>query len=105
VDGSTPPKKGIKMELKGQRVEKLKPEQKEKAENTLKKMEETRKLNDQLFRSTVENKLKLVQEEKSKTILSYNQLTEQLKQIQKQVIFLNGAESILKDVLGVKKDA
>lgn len=93
------------MELKGQRVEKLKSEQKEKAENTLKKMEETRKLNDQLFRSTVENKLKLVQDEKSKTLLSYNQLTEQLKQLQKQVIFLNGAESILKDVLGVKKDA
>ena len=80
------------MELKGQIVKKLKPEQKEKMQKTLDRMEQTRLKVDKYLLEKLKDRLNWLQSEHTKGLKDLNLLRERL-------IKIEGAIEILQDIL------
>jgi len=86
-----------KLKLKGNNAKRLRPEQKKKMEETLDRMQKTRETDSKNLRTTIEAKLKWAEAEKAKGINA-------LENIQKQILKINGAILVLKELLAPKKE-
>lgn len=85
------------MKLKGNNAKRLKPSQKKKMKATLQKMQKTRKTDSKNLRTIIEAKLKWALAEREKGING-------IENVQKQIIKLNGAITVLKELLEDKKE-
>ena len=83
------------LKLKGVNSKKLKPDQKKKMEATLKVMQENREKDGCWLRTKIEAKLDWAKAEREKGINA-------IKNLQKQVLQLNGAITVLQELLVVK---
>ena len=80
------------MELKGKAIEKLTKEDRVKKEETLKRMEDTRKKYDILFLEKVKNKLNWLISEHKNSKLEYDKMRD-------RIVKIEGAIEILQDLL------
>ena len=85
------------MKLKGQLVKKLSKKDKKKKEETLKRMEETRKKDDQHLREILKNKLAWATQERQKG-LNF------IEETKVKVLKLTGMIILINDVLNPKKE-
>ena len=85
------------MKLKGMFSKKLKKEDKKKKEKTLKRMEETRKKDDQHLREILKNKLVWATQERQKG-LNF------IEETKVKVLKLNGMIILVNDILNPKKE-
>ena len=81
-----------RLQLKGNNAKRLRPKQKKKMESTLARMQETRENDSKNLRLVIEAKLKWAIAEKEKGINA-------IKNVQNQVIRLQGAITVLKELL------
>ena len=80
------------MKLKGQNIKKIKPDKKKKMQETLNRMEETRKEDDKFLRNVIKNKLTWAKNLKIKTLEEIKTISQSLKNRQ---IILNQLNTII----------
>lgn len=93
-----------KLELKGQNASRIKPEQKEKMEATLKTMQENREEDSRNLRDVAESKLKWAENEREKRVKNIENLQKQLQQLQLQIVKLDGVILAYNELLGKKEN-
>ena len=93
-----------KLELKGQNASRIKPEKKKKMKATLKTMQENREKDSLNLRDVAESKLKWAQHEREKRIETIKKTNETLKQLQLQVVKLDGVILAYEELLGNKEE-
>ena len=92
------------LELKGQNVSRQKPKQKKKMKATLKVMQENREKDARNLRDIAESKLKWAIDEREKRIINIQKLSENIKQLQLQVVKLDGIILAYEELLGKKEN-
>ena len=92
------------MELKGKNVEKLPKTKKQKMEETLKRMEETRNKDDKFLRDVIEQKLKWAMDEKEKGLKTIEKQFQQIKDNQDILMKIDGIILVLRELLGINPE-
>ena len=87
------------MKLKGKLVEKLKPEVKAKMTKTLERMTQIRESDTIRLRQQITEKLKWLVEERQKGILAQKQHTQQIVDLDKQLLQIEGAILVLESLV------
>jgi len=93
-----------KLELKGMNAEKLRPEKKEKMENTLGIMQNTREEDDRFLRDIIKIKLDWAVKEKNKGTKTVEVLSKQMAGIKHQLVKLEGIILVLTELSKIKKE-
>ena len=91
------------LELKGQNASRIKPDKKKKMKATLKVMQENRKKDSLNLRDVAESKLKWAKHEREKRIETIKKTNENLKQLQLQVVKLDGVILAYEELLAKKE--
>jgi len=85
--------------VKGSMTKRWSPEQIQKADHTIEKMQETRQNDFVNLRDRIMKRLENIDADKKKTLTLLEQVKTQTNEINKRLLMLAGAESILKDLL------
>jgi len=93
-----------KLELKGKNVKKLSPEKKEKMEDTLAIMQNTREEDDRFLRDIIKMKLDWATKEKTKGTKTVEVLSKQVAGIKHQLVKLEGIILVLTELSNIKKE-
>lgn len=86
------------MRLKGKMLERLSPEKRERMERTLRRMENVRRSDDMRVRELINAKKKWTEEERQKGLDIISKLQQQIEDIKKQLIKLDGCLLALNDL-------
>ena len=90
--------------LKGKNSERIKSEQKEKMQTTLNTMIDNREKDSVRLRDLAEAKLKWAQQEREKRVENIKKLNENIKQLQLQVVKLDGVILAYEELLQSKEE-
>ena len=93
-----------KLELKGRNASRIKPDKKEKMQKTLDTMKENRDKDALNLRDVAEAKLKWAQEQREKRVENINKYDESIKQLQLQIVKLDGVILAYTELLGKKEE-